>query len=148
VTEPAHTVRLSADVDAPRNEVFDYLTNHFDELWQGRMDHVTPAPEGSEPLGRGFVRRMHTPVGKLDEEIVTHDRPSLIEYTVINDDDTTIHNHLGRIELSEDGSGGTKVNYSIAFDHRPAWRGHLTAGALHLGWLIRGRRQLAKQFGS
>ena len=147
MAEPRHRVHLTADVAAPRDDVFDYLTAHFDELWQGRMDHVRPAPEGSEPLGHGFVRRMHTPVGKLDEEIVTHERPSLIEYTVINDHDTTIHNHLGRLELSENGSGGTRLDYTIAFDHRPAWRGHLTAGALRLGWAIRGRRQLAKRFG-
>jgi uncharacterized protein YndB with AHSA1/START domain len=147
VADPRHKVHLTAEVAAPRDDVFDYLTAHFDELWQGRMEHVRPAHEGSDPLGHGFVRRMHTPVGKLDEEIVTHDRPSLIEYTIINDHDTPLYNHLGRMELSEDGSGGTKLDYTIAFDHRPAWRGHLTAGALHLGWMIRGRRRLAKRFG-
>ena len=57
---------------------------------------------------------MHTPVGTLDEEIVTHERPTLIEYTVVNDDDTTIHNHLGRIELTEAGTGGTRLDYTIA----------------------------------
>jgi uncharacterized protein YndB with AHSA1/START domain len=147
MAEPRHTVHLTADVAAPRDEVFTYLTAHFDELWQGRFDQVRPAHEGSEPLGHGFVRRMHTPVGTLEEEIVTHERPSLIEYTVINDHDTTIHNHLGRMELSENGSRRTRLDYTIAFDHRPAWRGHLTAGLLHVGWLVRGRRQLSKRFG-
>lgn len=144
--EPRHRIHLTADVAAPREDVFDYLTAHFDELWQGRMEHVRPAHDGSEPLGHGFVRRMHTPVGTLDEEIVTHERPSLIEYTVIDDDETTIHNHLGRLELSAAG-GGTHLDYTVRFDHRPEWRGPLTVAAMRAGWAIRGRRRLTKRFG-
>lgn len=147
MSEPRHSIRLTADVPAPRDEVFDYLTNHFDELWQGKMDQVRKGDSPDEPLGLGFVRRMHTPVGTLDEEIVRHDRPGLIEYTVINDDATTIHNHLGRLVLSEDGSGGTKLDYTVSFDHRPAWRGPLTVGAMRIGWAVRGKRRLAKRFG-
>ena len=145
--EPRNRVHLAAEVPAAPDHVFDYLTNHFDELWQGRMEHVRKGHSEDEPLGHGFVRRMHTPVGTLDEEIVTHERPTLIEYTVVNDDDTTIHNHMGRLELTEAGTGGTRLDYTISFDHRPAWRGPLTAGAMRLGWALRGRRRLAKRFG-
>ena len=145
MAEPRHRVHLTADVAAPRDDVFDYLTAHFDELWQGRMDHVRPAPEGSEPLGRGFVRRMHTPVGKLEEEIVTHERPRLIEYRVINGDVAKIHNHLGRIELAETGIG-THVDYRVSFDYKPPWQGPVGALVMRVGWAVRGRRRLAKRF--
>ena len=66
---------------------------------------------------------MHTLAGELDEEIVTHERPRLIEYKVIDGDEAKIHNHLGRIELSE-RDGGTHVDYTISFDYRPPWQGH------------------------
>lgn len=147
MSEPNHRVHLTADVAAPPDEVFDYLTNHFDEIWQGKMDQVRQGNDPSEPMGHGFIRRMHSPVGKLDEEIVTHDRPSLIEYKVINGDEAPIHNHLGRIEMADDGKGGTKIDYTVTFDHKPAWRGPLVVTAMKMGWALRGRRRLAKRFG-
>ena len=56
----------------------------------------------------------------LEERIVAHERPRLIEYVVINE--APIHNHLGRLELTPAGSG-TRLDYSIAFDYKPAAAG-------------------------
>ena len=146
MAEPRNRVHLTAEVAAPPDQVFDYFTNEFDEIWQGRMEHVRKGHLEEEPLGHGFVRRMHTPVGELEEEIVTHERPRLIEYRVINGDVAPIHNHLGRIELSDSGDRRTRVNYTVSFDFKPPWRGPLTAAAMRLGWALRGRRRLAKRF--
>jgi uncharacterized protein YndB with AHSA1/START domain len=143
VAEPRNRVHLTAEVSAPRERVFDYLTDHFDEVWMGKMESVREGSDPSVPLGLGFVRRMHTPAGKLVEEIVTHERPSLIEYRVINPE-AKIHNHLGRIELSEAPAGGTRVDYRVGFDFRPAWQGPLTVAAMRAGWAVQGRRRLAR----
>lgn len=137
-------VRMSADVPASREAVFDYLSNHFDEIWPGEMDEVREGSDPAEPRGLGFVRRMHTLAGKLEEEIVAHERPGLIEYKVINTDEAKIHNHLGRIELSERPGGGTRVDYAVSFDYRPPWQGPIGALSMRAAWWLRGKRRLAK----
>lgn len=146
MSEPRNRIHLTADVATPPDEVFDYLTDHFDEIWQGKMERVREGGDPSTPLGLGFVRRMHTPVGKLDEEIVTHERPRLIEYKVLDDGKVPFHNHLGRIELTGTGLG-THVDYTVDFDFRPPWRGPVTAAVMRAGWALRGRRKLKKRFG-
>ena len=86
----------------------------------------------AEPMGLGMVRWME-PAGSavLEERIVTHERPRLIEYAVINE--APIHNHLGRLELTPSGSG-TRLDYSIAFDYKPAAAGAVAAGVLRATW--------------
>ena len=145
MAEPRNHVRLSTDVAGSPDEVFDYFTNQFDEIWPGKMEHVRQGRDQAAPLGHGFVRRMHTPAGKLEEEIVTHDRPGLIEYRVINGDEAKIHNHLGRIELTGTGTG-THVDYTIDFDYRPAWQGPISARFMQAAWHLKSKRRLAKRF--
>jgi uncharacterized protein YndB with AHSA1/START domain len=143
MAEPRNRIHLTAEVSAPPDRVFDHLTNHFDEIWMGSMKPEKGSSDPAEPMGLGFVRRMRTPAGELLEEIVTHERPSLIEYRVINPE-ARFHNHLGRIELSETPQGGTRVDYRIGFDYRPSWQGPLTGAAMRAGWAVQGRRRLAK----
>lgn len=145
MAEPRNRVHLTADVAAPPDEVFSFFTDHFDQLWQGKMERVSDGEKKKEPLGLGFVRRMHTPAGVLDEEIVTHERPTLIEYTVINGDEAKIHNHLGRIVFAGNGAG-TKVDYTVSFDYRPPILGPAAVTAMKLGWRLRGRRVLRREF--
>jgi hypothetical protein len=109
------------------------------------MVHKREGSDPNEQLGLGFVRTMHTPAGKLDEEIVTHERPRLIEYKVLDDGKVKIHNHLGHIELSE-RDGGTHVDYSISFDYRPPWQGPVSAFVIKAAWALRGKRRLRKAF--
>lgn len=144
MTEPRNRLLMTAEVPAPREQVFDYLTDHFDEIWQGRMERVREGSDPSRPLGLGFVRRMHTPAGVLDEEIVTHERPSVIEYKVINQG-ARFENHLGRLELTETDRG-THLDYTVAFDYRPPWQGRVLTTVMKMGWAVRGRRKLAKRF--
>lgn len=146
MSAPRNRAHLTAEVFAPPGRVFDYFTNDFHEIWMGKMEHVRKGHDEGEPLGHGFVRRMHTPAGKLEEEIVTHERPGLIEYRVINDDEARIHNHLGRIELSDSGQGGTRVDYTVSFDYKPPWQGPIATRLMRVGWALRGRRRLARQF--
>ncbi len=143
---PKNQVHLTGDFAASPDEVFTYFTERFGEIWPGKMEHVSDGSDPKEPFGLGFVRIMHTPAGKLREEIVTHDRPRLIEYKVI-DDEAKIHNHLGRIELADDGSGGTRVDYTVSFDYRPAALGPVAATVMRAGWATRGRRRLRAALG-
>jgi len=138
-------VELTAEVAASPDQVFTYLTEHFDDLWPGGMDRVRDGSDPSEPLGLGFVRTMHTGAGDLDEEIVTHQRPQLIEYKVINGDEARIHNHLGRIELGE-RNGGTHIDYTVTFDFKPSFLGPVGAHVMGTTWRLRSKRQLHKAF--
>jgi uncharacterized protein YndB with AHSA1/START domain len=142
-------VRITADVAAAPDATFDYFTNQFHEVWPGEMEHKTKGDDPAEPLGLGFVRTMHTAAGNLDEKIVTHDRPSLIEYTVVNSDEpkVKIHNHLGRIELSDNASGGTHIDYTVDFDYRPPWQGPVAGTFMKAAWALRTKRRLRKALG-
>ena len=146
MSEPRNHVHLTGDFAASPDEVFTFFTERFGEIWAGKMEHVSDGSDPSEPLGLGFIRHMHTPAGKLREEIVTHERPRLIEYKVVNDE-AKIHNHLGRIELADDGSGGTQVDYTVSFDYRPPALGPVFATAMRVGWATRGRRKLRSALG-
>ena len=139
----SHSVHMTGDFDASPDEVFTFFTERFDEIWPGKMDRVSDGSDPKEPLGLGFIRTMHTPAGALREEIVTHDRPSLIEYKVIDDEDTKIHNHLGRIEFADDGNGGTSVDYTINYDYRPSFLGPVSLAVIKAMWLARGKRKVA-----
>ncbi len=144
MTPPKHHVQLSADVAAAPDEVFTFFTDHFDEIWPGRLEVVTPGA-AEEPRGKGFVRRIHTPAVKLEEEIVTHDRPSLIEYRVVNEDDVPFHNQLGRIAFSE-RDGGTHVDYQVGFDYTPSVLGTIAGGFMKAAWAMKSKRALKKAF--
>ncbi|MBA2545307.1 MAG: SRPBCC family protein [Solirubrobacterales bacterium] len=139
----SNNVHLSGDFDAAPDEVFTFFTERFDEIWPGKMDLVSDGSDPKEPLGLGFVRIMHTPAGALREEIVTHERPRLIEYKVINEDEAKIHNHLGRIEFADNGNGGTKVDYTIDYDYRPPLLGPVSRAVMNVTWAARGKRKVA-----
>jgi uncharacterized protein YndB with AHSA1/START domain len=108
-SEAKNRVDLTAEVAASPDATFTYLTDHFFELWPGKGKILSAGSDPAEPMGLGMVRWMD-PVGSapLEERIVTHDRPRLIEYTVINE--APISNHLGRLELTPSGPG-TRLDY-------------------------------------
>ena len=133
---------MAGEFDATPDEVFTFFTERFDDIWPGKMDRVSDGSDPNEPLGLGFIRIMHTPAGALREEIVTHERPSLIEYKVI-DPDARIHNHLGRIEFADDGNGGTRVDYTIDYDYRPPFLGPVAARVMKATWATQGKRKIA-----
>lgn len=145
--EPKQRVELTADVAATPDETFTFLTDRFDELWQGSQETLADGKDPSEPFGLGFRRRMKTPLGTLEEEIVTHDRPGVIEYVVTDGDVARFHNHLGRIELSERPDGGTHIDYVITYDFKPPALGPVSAAMLKMGWQTRGKRKLRSALG-
>jgi hypothetical protein len=143
--EPRNRVELTAEVTASPDETFIYLTDHFSDLWPGRAKVVSAGSDPAEPMGLDMVREINPPgSATLVERIVTHDRPSVIEYTVIND--APIRNHLGRLELSPAGTG-TRLDYTISFDYRPAALGPLAGAVLRATWAFTGRRRMRADLG-
>jgi uncharacterized protein YndB with AHSA1/START domain len=137
-------VLLTADVAGSPDAVFTYFTDNFFELWPGKAKILNPGDDPNEPNGLGMVRWMRPPgSAALEERIVTHDRPSLIEYEVIND--APIHNHLGRIEFTPTGTG-TAIRYTIDFDYKPSFLGPLVRGILTSTWALTSKRKLRGAF--
>jgi hypothetical protein len=144
VGQPKNRVHLTAEVDGSADALFTYLTDHFGDLWPGKMRVLEPGDDPAEPMGLGMVRLVKPPgSAALEERIVTHQRPELIEYEVIND--APIHNHLGRLELTPT-TNGTRLDYTISFDYRPAPGGAIAAAVLRGTWATRGRRKLRAAF--
>ena len=140
----SNKVTLTAEVGASADALFTFLTESFFGLWPGKAKVLEPGDDPEEPMGLGMVRLVDPPgSAALEERIVTHDRPSLIEYTVIND--APIRNHLGRLVLTPK-TGGTKLVYTISFDYRPPPLGPLVAGVLRATWALRGKRKLEAAF--
>lgn len=143
-SKPRNHVELTAQVAGSPDAVFTYLTDHFFEVWPGKGEVLSPGDDPSEPNGLGMVRRMNPPgSAALEERITTHDRPSLIEYTVVNE--APITNHLGRIELTPTGTG-TSIRYTIDFDYRPAAAGPIVSFVLGATWALASRRKLRSAF--
>ena len=144
-TKPKNHVHLTAEVDGSADALFTYLTDHFAELWPGTIKVLEPGDDASEPMGLGMVRLVKPPgSAALEERIITHDRPRLIEYTVINE--APVSNHLGRLELTPT-TNGTRLDYTIDFDYKPAFLGPVVRGVMHTGWRTKGVRALKAAFG-
>jgi hypothetical protein len=143
-TTAKNHVHLTAEVAGSADAVFTYLTDHFFELWPGKGKVLEAGDDPQEPMGLGMVRLVKPPgSAALEERIIIHDRPRLIEYTVIND--APIRNHLGRLELTPT-TQGTRLVYTIHFDYRPALLGPVAAAVLRTTWATRGRRKLRAAF--
>jgi hypothetical protein len=143
-TTAKNRVHLTAEVGGSADALFSYLTDHFGDLWAGSMKVLEPGDDPNEPNGLGMVRLVKPPgTAALEERIITHERPRLIEYTVINE--APLSNHLGRLELTPT-TRGTRLDYTIAFDFRPAALGPIAATVLRAGWALRGRRKLRAAF--
>lgn len=145
---PASSARnrahLTADLGGSPDEIFTYLTDHFFELWPGKATVLEQGTDPAEPMGLGMVRRMHPPgSAPLEERIITHDRPRLIEYQVINE--APLSNHLGRLELTPTDQGA-HLDYTIDFDYKPAALGPVVTRVLTTTWALRGRRRLQAAF--
>jgi uncharacterized protein YndB with AHSA1/START domain len=137
-------VLLTADVAGSPDAVFTYFTDSFFELWPGKAKVLEPGSDPNEPNGLGMVRRMDPPgSAPLEERIITHERPTLIEYVVINE--APLSNHLGRIEFSPTATG-TSVRYTIDFDYKPAFLGPAVRTILKTTWALVSRRKLRAAF--
>lgn len=127
-----HRVHFRLQLDAAPERVFHVLTRQWSTLWPVRQRRVRDGVDAAEPDGLRSVRGQKAlGIWPIQEEIVTHVAPRLIEYRTIRG---PVRNHLGRIELSPAPGGGTSLDYVIAFDTARWIPGALLAVTLDMTW--------------
>lgn len=132
VSAGRHRLHNTVELDAPPEWVFRVLTRHWSTLWPVRQRRVRDGVDPAEPDGLRSVRAQRAlGIWPIQEEIVTHRAPRLIEYRTIRG---PVRNHLGRIELTPAPDGGTHLDYVMAFDTPPWMPGRLLAAALDMTW--------------
>jgi uncharacterized protein YndB with AHSA1/START domain len=129
-----HEVAMSGTFAAPRAKVFAAFADHarFGRIMGGRFTRIRDGEDPAEPNGRGSVRELRG-LGPVFEETITRfEPPALIEYTVSRG--SPIKNHHGRIVFTDTPEGGTRIDYTIAFEPRIPFTGALIAGVLRRAW--------------
>ena len=108
-----HEITLGHHFRAPIAQVFDALADHerFGRIWPGKTTRIREGK--TSPNGVGSIRQIRTGLVSFEETTITHESPSVIEYTITRG--TPLRNHHGRIELSSDATG-TRMHYVIRFD--------------------------------
>jgi hypothetical protein len=66
------------------------------------------------PGGVGAVRELKMPGSTIREEIVVHDAPSRLEYTLLSG--LPVRNYRAVVQLTELDGGGTRIDWSSEFD--------------------------------
>ena len=138
-------VLLTADVAGSPDAVFTYFTDNFFELWPGKAEVLQPGDDPNEPKGSGWCGGSSPPGSPpLEERIITHDRPTLIEYVVIND--APLSNHLGRIEFTRRPPrarrSGTRSTSTTSPPSSARWSARSSART----WALASRRKLRGAF--
>ncbi|MFT4045512.1 MAG: SRPBCC family protein [Solimonas sp.] len=136
-----HEIRFHETIRAPLPTVFDFLADHenFATLFGGRCVRIRTGDDPAEPNGLGSIRRIGPGPLSFDERIVTFERPTRLEYTIVRGG--PLKNHLGTITLKAAGSD-TELDYVIRFDGKFPGAGTLAGRALSLAW----RRSAGKAF--
>jgi pimeloyl-ACP methyl ester carboxylesterase/uncharacterized protein YndB with AHSA1/START domain len=132
VSAGRHRLQYTVELDAPPERVFLVLTRRWSKLWPVRQRRVRDAVDPAEPEGLRAVRAQRAlGIWPIQEEVVTHRAPRLIEYRTIRG---PVRNHLGRLELTPGPGGGTHLDYRMAFDTPPWVPGRLLAAGLDMTW--------------
>lgn len=109
------TVVVTKTINAPIEHVFETFTDH--ERLAGLPMVVSAkvvVPGKTEKNGLGAVRVVNGGVLKLREEITRFERPTLMEYRILETSPIRSEHELGRVELTE-VPGGTKVVWTTVF---------------------------------
>lgn len=130
---PQQCVRLSAQIDASPETVFDFFCDHesFGKIWTGNFKRIKDSDDPGNPNGVGSVRLISNGPLNFEETQTRCERPEVIEYQVTRG--SPIKNHLGRIQLIAE-NGGTRIDYSIEFDPKIPGTGCLIAWTIRRDW--------------
>ncbi len=99
-------ISIEETFDVPIDALFDVLTDHEGYgRFRGVKDCVLTQVGAPDRNGVGAVRRVDLePLGRLHEEVVTFERPTLFEYRIIRSSPLPIDHRWGRIELFAEGN--------------------------------------------
>jgi uncharacterized protein YndB with AHSA1/START domain len=100
---------------APRDRVFDALSDHERFLSNARTRTVISRPGEPDKNGKGCLRTVRTQPGiRFVEEITEWERPSSYEYW-IRESSVPMRHHGGKLTFTEEG-GGTVVDWTTRFE--------------------------------
>jgi uncharacterized protein YndB with AHSA1/START domain len=102
---------FTREIAAPPETVFAVLTDHrkYSELTPLRKSELERQGE-NDPNGVGAIRRLTAVGPSMREEVIAFEAPKRFSYTVLSG--LPVRDHVGTVELSEDG-GGTRMVYAV-----------------------------------
>ena len=102
---------FTREIAAPPETVFAVLTDHrkYSELTPLRKSELERQGE-ADPNGVGAIRRLTVVGPPMREEVIAFEAPNRFSYTVLSG--LPVRDHVGTVELSEDG-GGTRMVYAV-----------------------------------
>lgn len=106
-------IDLTIHVAAPREVVFDVMTDHaayskFTSLWKSKIEKQgAPAPGG---LGAIRALKAAPFAPEIREEIIGYDRPATMSYRLLSG--LPLKDHVGTITLIDSGTG-TDMRYHV-----------------------------------
>lgn len=103
---------FTREIAAPAETVFEVLTDHrkYSELTPLRKSVLEREGE-TDPNGVGAIRKLTVVGPPMREEVIAYESPSRFSYTVLSG--LPVRDHVGTVELSADGGGGTKMVYAV-----------------------------------
>lgn len=103
---------LTREIAAPPETVFAVLVDHrrYAELTALRKSELEREGEG-DPNGVGAIRKLTVVGPPLREEVIAFEPPSRFSYALLSG--LPVRDHVGTVELSADGSGGTRMVYAV-----------------------------------
>jgi len=135
---PSYTVRRQ--VRAPRDVVFDVLTDHEGYTRLTPLQWTLEKPGTPHPNGIGAVRAIR-PTRRapfaVREEVTEFESPSRFAYKVISG--APVRSHIGTVTLT-DVPGGTQVEYTMDAEPKIPLPTRVVTGALRglISLLLRG----------
>jgi uncharacterized protein YndB with AHSA1/START domain len=109
---------LTREIEAPAETVFAVLTDHrrYSEMTPLRKAELER--EGSpDPNGMGAIRKLTAVGPPMREEVIAYEAPHRFSYTVLSG--LPVRDHVGTVELSEEGGRPTMVDADRPHPTRP-----------------------------
>jgi len=99
----------------PPDVLFDTLLDHegMSRWMSAKISVVRPPEDGGD--GVGAIRRIHTPIGGVDEEVTYVLRPQRIVYRIVRGA-PGVRFHRGEILIEPWGETGSQLTWNILLD--------------------------------
>ncbi|HWA52855.1 MAG TPA: SRPBCC family protein [Solirubrobacterales bacterium] len=103
---------LTREIAAPTETVFEVLTDHRRYADMTGLRRSELEREGDPPPnGLGAVRRLVAVGPPLREEVIAYQPPARFSYKLLSG--LPVRDHVGTVELTPNGGGGTKMVYAV-----------------------------------
>lgn len=109
------SVTFEESFAVPPDVLFDTLLDHegMNRWLDAKISVVRPPEDGGD--GVGAIRRIHTPIGGVDEEVTYVLRPRRIVYRIVRGA-PGVRFHRGEILIEPWGETGSQLTWNILLD--------------------------------